>query len=101
MDKTYKALAHPVRREILQMLRLRAHTAGELAAAFDLTRPTMSGHFNVLREADLVTVERRGTTLRYRLNMSVAEELVENLLTLLDFDDRVRAIVPPPKRNPL
>jgi DNA-binding transcriptional ArsR family regulator len=91
MDKTYKALAHPVRRQILQMLRSRAYTAGELADAFDLAKPTLSGHFNVLREAELVTVERSGTTLTYRLNMSVAEELVENLLGLLKVNEEPAA----------
>ena len=71
------------------MLRKRAHTAGELAGVFDLAKPTLSGHFNVLREAGLVTVERNGTTLTYRLNMSVAEELAENLLGLLNIDEDV------------
>ena len=83
MDNTYRALSHPVRRKILRLLRQRAHTAGELADNFEIAKPTLSGHLNVLKQADLVTSDRKGTTLTYRLNMSVAEELIENLLALL------------------
>lgn len=84
MDDLYKALGHPVRRKILQLLRRRAHSAGELAEEFEIAKPTLSGHLNILKNADLVTVERRATTLIYRLNMSVAEELIENVLGLLN-----------------
>ncbi len=49
-------------------------TAGELADEFELSKPTMSGHFAVLREADLVYTERDGTTLTYRLKLSVLED---------------------------
>ncbi|MCI5043371.1 MAG: autorepressor SdpR family transcription factor [Aquisalinus sp.] len=83
MDSTYRALSHPIRRKVLRLLRQRAHTAGELADQFDIAKPTLSGHLNVLKQAELVTVDRKGTTLTYRLNMSVAEELIENLLALL------------------
>jgi DNA-binding transcriptional ArsR family regulator len=76
----YKALADPTRRRVLSMLRERDMTAGELAAAFDLSWPTMSGHFAVLRDADLVSSDREGTTLRYRLNVSVLEEAMAALM---------------------
>ena len=56
-------------------------TAGELAANFDLSWPTMSGHFAVLREADLITAERQGTTITYYLNLSVLEESLAALLS--------------------
>lgn len=56
-------------------------TAGELAASFDLSWPTMSGHFTVLREADLITAERQGTTITYYLNLSVLEEALAALLS--------------------
>ena len=81
MSEVLKALAHPTRREILQLLKQREMSAGDIAARFDLTKPTLSGHFNVLREAGLVDVQRRGTTLIYRLNASVLEEA---LLALMD-----------------
>ncbi|MEL6506331.1 MAG: autorepressor SdpR family transcription factor [Pseudomonadota bacterium] len=82
MTDIYKALAHPVRREILMMLRTRAHTAGEIAEMFSMTKPSLSGHFSVLKDADLVTVERSGTTLIYRINMSVAEDAMAGLMAL-------------------
>ena len=79
MDAVYKALAHPVRRKILAMLRERALAAGELAVAFDLAKPTLSGHFNVLKSAGLVSVERRGASLIYRANVSVLEDALTGL----------------------
>jgi ArsR family transcriptional regulator, arsenate/arsenite/antimonite-responsive transcriptional repressor len=74
MDKVFKALSDPTRRRILQLLREREMTAGEIADCFHLSKPTMSGHFGVLREADLVASERLGTSITYRLNVSVLEE---------------------------
>jgi len=87
MSDIYKALAHPVRREILVMLRERAHSAGELADAFDMTKPSLSGHFTVLREANLVTVDREGTTLIYRINLSVAEDAMATIMALFRIGD--------------
>jgi DNA-binding transcriptional ArsR family regulator len=74
MNDVFKALADPTRRRILQLLRDRAMTAGELASHFPIAKPTMSGHFSVLRAADLVDAEKRGTTITYRLKLSVLEE---------------------------
>lgn len=74
MEKIFKALSDPTRRHILQLLREREMTAGELADCFALAKPTLSGHFAVLREADLVLAEKSGTTITYRLNISVLEE---------------------------
>ncbi len=82
MSDVYQALAHPVRREILAMLRQRAHSAGELADAFALAKPTLSGHFNVLKNAGLISAERKGTTLIYRINISVLEDAVAGLMDL-------------------
>jgi len=87
MQEVYKALAHPVRRRILAMLRERAHTAGEIAEAFDLAKPTLSGHFAVLREAQLIDSDRKGATIIYRINMSVAEEALSGLMDLLRISD--------------
>jgi DNA-binding transcriptional ArsR family regulator len=79
MDDVYKALAHPVRRRILAMLRDGALSAGELADAFALAKPTLSGHFAVLKQAGLVSVERRGASLIYRANVSVLEDALTGL----------------------
>ena len=76
----YRALADPTRRKVLALLRDRDMTAGELAAQFDLSWPTMSGHFAVLRDADLITADRSGTTITYHLNLPVLEEAMAALL---------------------
>jgi DNA-binding transcriptional ArsR family regulator len=74
MNKVFRALSDPTRRRVLQLLHERPMTAGELAEEFDLSKPTMSGHFAVLREAGLIYSERSGTTLTYRLKLSVLED---------------------------
>lgn len=83
MDKVFKALADPTRRRVLQLLRQREMSAGELAAEFALAKPTLSGHFNVLREAELVVAEKAGTSVIYRLNASVLEEALLAFADLL------------------
>jgi ArsR family transcriptional regulator, arsenate/arsenite/antimonite-responsive transcriptional repressor len=83
MSDAFEALAHPVRRQILRLLRDGAMSAGHLAEHFDLAKPTLSGHFTVLKNAGLVTTERHGTTILYRLNMSVMEEAMAALLSLM------------------
>jgi len=75
-NDAFKALADPTRREILRLLRKREMTAGELAERFDMTKPTMSHHFAVLKEADLVTSRREGQTIWYGLNTTVLEDVV-------------------------
>jgi ArsR family transcriptional regulator, arsenate/arsenite/antimonite-responsive transcriptional repressor len=80
INRVYKALADPTRRRVLALLRERDMTAGELASQFELSWPTMSGHFNVLREADLIDADKTGTTITYRLNVSVLEEALAALM---------------------
>ena len=75
-NDAFKALADPTRREILRLLRRRELTAGDLAERFDMTKPTMSHHFAVLKEADLVTSRREGQTIWYGLNTTVLEDVV-------------------------
>ncbi len=79
-NSVYKALSDPTRRRILALLRDRDMTAGELAAEFDVTWPTMSGHFAVLKAANLVHADREGTSIRYHLNLSVLEEALLGLM---------------------
>lgn len=80
MSEVLKALAHPTRRAILRLLREGEMSAGEIAGHFDLSKPTLSGHFNELRDAGLVEVQRQGTSLIYRLNASVLEEALMELM---------------------
>ena len=75
-NATFKAIADPSRREILRLLRKGEMTAGDLAERFDMTKPSMSHHFAVLREADLVTSRREGQTIWYSLNTTVLEDVI-------------------------
>ncbi|HEY6036042.1 MAG TPA: metalloregulator ArsR/SmtB family transcription factor, partial [Kofleriaceae bacterium] len=70
-----QALADPIRRDILRMLRLRNHTAGELDGAFDVSRPAVSRHLRVLREAGLVRDTARGRNREYQLVVAALDEL--------------------------
>jgi DNA-binding transcriptional ArsR family regulator len=74
MNSVFKALADPTRRRILHLLRERPMTAGELADHFPVSKATMSGHFAVLREADLVASEKQGQSITYRVRLSVLED---------------------------
>lgn len=74
MNLIFKALADPSRRKVLELLRQRPMTAGELSEHFLVTKPTMSAHFAVLREADLIEASKIGTTITYQLKLSVLED---------------------------
>lgn len=86
----FSALADPTRRKILKMLRGGSKTAGEIAEAFHLTKPTLSHHFRVLRAAELVRAERRGTSIVYTLQTNVLEDLATELLELTSGTARAR-----------
>jgi ArsR family transcriptional regulator len=91
MSEVYKALADPTRRRILELLREREMSAGQIAEHFRLAKPTLSGHFAVLREAGLVSPEKTGTTIIYRLNVSVLEEALMALMGAFKFLDKPQA----------
>ena len=74
MNTVFKALSDPTRRKVLELLQQRPMTAGELADHFPVSRPTMSAHFAVLREADLIESTKIGTTITYQLKLSVLED---------------------------
>ncbi|MGD1106823.1 MAG: autorepressor SdpR family transcription factor [Terracidiphilus sp.] len=75
-NEAFRALADPTRREILALLRQGEMTAGALAEKFDMTKPSMSHHFAVLKEADLITSRREGQQIWYGLNTTVVEDLM-------------------------
>ena len=100
MSEVYRALADPTRRRILEMLREKEMNAGEIAGHFDLAKPTLSGHFAVLREAGLVTPEKSGTTITYRLNVSVLEEALMALMGAFKFLDPKPQAAPVAKARP-
>lgn len=82
MNSLFKALSHPVRRRIIAMLRSGPLASGDIAAAFDMSWPTVTGHLNALKEAGLVTAEREGQSIRYRLDISAVEEGLAFLMDL-------------------
>lgn len=87
----FAALSDPTRRSILRMLRAGSKTAGEIADAFHLTKPTISHHFAVLRKAGLVRAERRGTLVVYTLQTNVLEDLATEVLELAAVRPKRRA----------
>ena len=80
MSEVYKALADPTRRRILELLREREMTAGDISSHVQVSKPTLSGHFAVLKAAGLIDVTRQGTSLIYRLNTSVLEDAIFALM---------------------
>lgn len=76
LNDVFKAIADPTRREILRLLRHEEMNAGEVAARFDMTKPTMSHHFSVLKAAGLITSRREGQTIWYALNTTVLEDVL-------------------------
>lgn len=83
MNQIFKAISDPTRREVLALLRNGPQTAGELAEHFDVSKPTMSAHFAVLREADLITSSKQGKTVVYCLQLSVLEDALLGFAQLL------------------
>jgi DNA-binding transcriptional ArsR family regulator len=96
MSLVFKALSDPTRRRVLQLLRQGPMSAGDLSDQFDVSKPTMSAHFAVLKEADLVHAVKAGKSVIYHLKLSVLEE------ALLGFIDSfgLGAEAPKPKEEP-
>ena len=82
LNEVFKAVADPTRREILRLLRHEEMSAGDMAARFDMTKPTMSHHFAVLKAAGLLTSRREGQTIWYALNTTVLEDVLAWTLDL-------------------
>jgi ArsR family transcriptional regulator, arsenate/arsenite/antimonite-responsive transcriptional repressor len=81
-QEIFKALSDPTRREVLKLLQGGSKTAGELAESFNMTKGSLSHHFNILKAADLVRCERRGQQQVYSLNTTVFEDVAALLLDL-------------------
>ena len=85
-QETFKALGDPTRREILRLLRDGARTAGEIGSHFNMTGATISHHLSVLREARLISDDKRGKYIYYELNLSVLDEITGWIASLKGAD---------------
>jgi DNA-binding transcriptional ArsR family regulator len=90
MNAVFKALSDPTRREILRLLSHGEKTAGELASRFDMSKPSMSHHFAVLKEADLISSRRNGQQIWYSLNTTVAQDAISWVIDLVERSGRKR-----------
>ncbi|MDE3252531.1 MAG: winged helix-turn-helix transcriptional regulator [Bacteroidota bacterium] len=77
MNSLFKALNDATRREILEMLKEGDLTAGEIAERFDISKPSISHHLDLLKQADLVTAVKEGQYIRYSLNTTVMDEVLK------------------------
>jgi len=89
MSDVFKALAHPARRQILEVLKTGPKSAGEIAEAFNLAKPTLSGHFAKLKAVDLISAEPDGTTIYYTLNVSVLKEAMLKFMETMNLASRI------------
>ena len=76
MNSIFKALSDPTRRDILALLREKDRSAGEIADHFAISKPSISHHLDLLKRADLVSVERKGKQRIYSLNTSIIDEIL-------------------------
>ena len=81
-DETFRALADPTRRKILRMLNAGEMSAGDIASHFEISGPSMSHHFNVLKTADLIRTRRNGQQIFYSLNTTVVQDLLASLFDM-------------------
>ena len=77
MGDVWKALADPTRRKILSLLKDKDKNAGEIANEFNMTKPSISNHLNILKQADLVDAEKVGQNVNYSLKTSVLQDVLK------------------------
>ena len=90
MNESFKALSDPTRRKILRLLREKDMTAGEIAEHFEMSKPSISHHLNMLKQSKLVLDERKGQHIIYSLNTSVVQEMVGWFLDILGKEENER-----------
>ncbi|WP_264560278.1 autorepressor SdpR family transcription factor [Flavobacterium sp. N2270] len=82
MNTIFKALNDETRREILELLRKKEMTAGDIADKFNISKPSISHHLDILKQADLVTSEKQGQFVIYSLNTTIVDDILKWLITL-------------------
>lgn len=88
MGDVWKALADPTRRKILELLKNKSLNAGEIAAEFNMTKPSISNHLSILKQADLVDSEKIGQNVIYSLKTRVLEDMLKMLSDLTGREDK-------------
>ncbi|CAM3472898.1 hypothetical protein PSHO110982_04510 [Pseudostreptobacillus hongkongensis] len=83
-DDFFQALASPYRREIIKLLKWQNLTAGEIAAKFEISQPSISRHLDILKRAEIIVAEKRANQIIYSLNLSVLQELMVGITGLLN-----------------
>jgi ArsR family transcriptional regulator len=81
MNAIFKALNDVTRREILELLKVKNLSAGEIADHFNISKPSISHHLDILKRADLITFEKNGQFIIYSLNTTVMEDVLQWILT--------------------
>lgn len=84
MANVFKALGDPTRREILKLLREKDMSAGEISENFNMSKPAITKHLDILREAELISSEKKGLYVIYSINMSVLQEAISNFMTFFE-----------------
>lgn len=82
MNSLFKALNDETRRKIIELLKEKDMNAGEIAERFNISKPSISHHLDILKIADLITSEKKGQFIEYSLNTSILEDLLNWILTL-------------------
>lgn len=82
MNRVFKALNDPIRREILDLLKEKDMNAGEIASQFNITKPSISYHLDLLKQADLVVSVKNGQYVNYSLNKTVVEDIIQWLMSI-------------------
>jgi DNA-binding transcriptional ArsR family regulator len=82
MNALFKALNDETRRKIVERLKERDMNAGEIADEFNISKPSISHHLDILKRADLITSEKKGQFVEYSLNTSILEDLLSWIITL-------------------
>ncbi|MBO3097062.1 autorepressor SdpR family transcription factor [Gelidibacter pelagius] len=82
MNSLFKALNDETRRKIIELLKERDMNAGEISDQFNISKPSISHHLDILKRADLITSEKKGQFVEYSLNTTILEDLLNWILTL-------------------
>jgi ArsR family transcriptional regulator len=86
-NSVFKALSDPTRRKILQLLKNKDLSAGEIADQFEISKPSISHHLSLLKQANLVLDERKGQNIYYSLNTTVFQEVLRFFLKMIDQEE--------------